>query len=484
MSTDFRTLYLNDAIKDRLNDIYDLLRHEKSITEQTFDLLYQSLFDYYQFEYEPKIDKYTAQDRAKKILSDYQQHLIYYAYHNIKNAQYNKELTSTLIRLSSFYYQSIPDQSAGRFVLWTDPKEDYTALNTLARSGDNDNLQSLLIKTSTLLETTSSCIEEGEVVDAEEGEITNNLSTLLFNRDKCGFSPFHTACNEGHIDVVQTLLAIAKKTFAKDPSGLIKFISQENELGFSPLNSACKGGHLEIVRVLLETAENVFGNNRKGFVDFINHRDNIIGNTPLHNVSFNSFKELKQESEEKYWLRVERHRNIAQLLLNYGACILKNNRNQQAIQCAPYEWRFNQIQKSSSKKRDKRKKEHKEHKEHKGKSSSRKRNRDETEYGAKEDIRPCKKPHIDAHNNQERGFNGLMFSRDGDTNREPEQTRYAEQTSQPITTEESAFPQEQKIASLKEKAMQSLFRNANNSSSISSQQNYSSKGNSPNKSNT
>ena len=60
-----------------------------------------------------------------------------------------------------------------------------------------------------------------------------------------GASPLQYACQNGHPEVVRTLLSAGAE------------VNPQNEDGFSPLHAACQAGHREVVHALLSAGANV-----------------------------------------------------------------------------------------------------------------------------------------------------------------------------------------------------------------------------------
>src|SRR4051794_15548617 len=136
MSIDFRTQCFNVAIKRAINDIYDKAhKTEPFDSDDLFKKLNQDLEDYYWFEYRERkgYEKRDAEIRAKEVLSEFLQHLMYYLYHNVKNNIYVQALSTQLINHPDFLYESKFNKNSPKVMVWIDPKEGYAALNSLAK---------------------------------------------------------------------------------------------------------------------------------------------------------------------------------------------------------------------------------------------------------------------------------------------------------------------------------------------------------------
>ncbi|KAH8592638.1 ankyrin repeat-containing domain protein, partial [Bisporella sp. PMI_857] len=75
--------------------------------------------------------------------------------------------------------------------------------------------------------------------------------------NKSGWTPLNSACDSGHLEIVQLLLEKGAD------------LAVANKSGWTPLNSACDSGHLEIVQLLLEKGADLAVANKSGW-------------TPLH----------------------------------------------------------------------------------------------------------------------------------------------------------------------------------------------------------
>jgi len=80
-----------------------------------------------------------------------------------------------------------------------------------------------------------------------------------------GYTPLHTACHWGHLEIVKILLSY--DFILKESS------NKSDNTGWTPLYSACNNGHLEIVELLLS---------KKDILDGSGNKSNDYNWTPLH----------------------------------------------------------------------------------------------------------------------------------------------------------------------------------------------------------
>ncbi|GHM58224.1 MAG: hypothetical protein sL5_03750 [Candidatus Mesenet longicola] len=170
--------------------------------------------------------------------------------------------------------------------------------------------------------------------DFVEFLLSNKANVNSTSGTGSGVTPLHEAAYYGHIDVIELLIVHGATVDAKDRHNFtplqyacsngklaaVELLLQEkadlyfkNDNGETALHGAADYGHLEEVSILINTAKN----KRK----YINIQNNDVG-AALHIIAYN--REIN-----------EKHKEIAKLLLKYGAdpC-LKNKLEQSALDVA------------------------------------------------------------------------------------------------------------------------------------------------------
>lgn len=112
---------------------------------------------------------------------------------------------------------------------------------------------------------------------------------FLSEDDNDHLPPLHTACREGHVEVVKFLIDEVIEANLDTPSfprydypsrdprsndkvkfGLFFFLTQKDKDHFTALHRACESANLDLVKLILTNAEGVFGGkNTKEFGDFL-----------------------------------------------------------------------------------------------------------------------------------------------------------------------------------------------------------------------
>ena len=185
------------------------------------------------------------------------QDLIYYICHgscsfDIKLAYLNKilEMRPNILGLSS------------GIVIWSDPKEGYTALSSVSRNGFISVVEALLEAAS----------------KAYGGEATDGFRRYIEHANKDQFSPLNSASCAGHEAVVKRLMVAGMKACGMnlDSYWFQNFRERRNKHGYSPLNAACAAysreplgrkemAYQSIIDFLLRFTANPASANTKGY---------------------------------------------------------------------------------------------------------------------------------------------------------------------------------------------------------------------------
>ena len=141
-SINFRTKTFNEEVDQYIQGINrQIILWQSFDEEQVLNTLFGKLKNYYKYDRakDYPTDKEAA-TRAEEVLSEYQQDLVYFAYHNVKNKFYVQRLVANLIKCPNFHSTSSSASNRPKIIVWIDPKEGYTALLSLVRSDDMSNI--------------------------------------------------------------------------------------------------------------------------------------------------------------------------------------------------------------------------------------------------------------------------------------------------------------------------------------------------------